>query len=69
MLTYHLGDEQQTRWWAQFRDVVHIIETIIVTIKNNETLVTHRPSAMQTAGRELASRNYSTQDKERYYAK
>jgi hypothetical protein len=22
MLTYHLGDEQQARWWSQFRDTV-----------------------------------------------
>jgi hypothetical protein len=22
MLIYHLGDEQYTRWWPQFRDIV-----------------------------------------------
>jgi hypothetical protein len=25
ILMYHLGDEQQARWWLQFRDIVPVI--------------------------------------------
>jgi hypothetical protein len=27
MLTYYLGDEQQTRWWLRFRDIVSFPST------------------------------------------
>jgi hypothetical protein len=38
MLMYHLGDEQQARWWPQFRDRVSATDmmmmmTIIIIIK------------------------------------
>jgi hypothetical protein len=35
-LIYHLGDEQQTRWWPQFRDIVSLLRhKQQVTVKKN----------------------------------
>jgi hypothetical protein len=29
-VVYHLGDEQQARWWPRFRDVSHSVDMNIV---------------------------------------
>jgi hypothetical protein len=44
MFMYHLGDEQQTRWWLQFRDVVSLPSTFNIDC----TLCKYQEYALQS---------------------